>query len=154
MYQALVFVHIVGVVVFAAAHGVSMFVAYQVRRQRDPRSVAMLLTMSKRAVLVSHGGMLLLGVGGLGAAAVGGLLLAPWVVASAIVLVAVGLIMGMVATPYYVGLRAIIGVDGAAPSVESDELERRLVTSRPDILLAVGGIGALVLLWLMVSKPG
>ncbi len=154
MYQALVFVHIVGVVVFAAAHGVSMFVAYQVRRQRDPRSVAMLLTMSQRAVLVSHGGMLLLGVGGLGAAAVGGLLLAPWVVASAIVLVAVALMMGMVATPYYVGLRAIVGIDGAAPSVDADELERRLVTSRPDILLAVGGIGALVLLWLMVSKPG
>ena len=154
MYQALVFVHIVGVVVFAAAHGVSMFVAYQVRRQRDPRSVAMLLTMSKRAVLVSHGGMLLLAVGGLGAAALGGLLLAPWVVASAIVLVAVALIMGKVATPYYVGLRAIVGVDGASPSVEQDELERRLVTSRPDILLAVGGIGALVLLWLMVSKPG
>ena len=154
MYQALVFVHIVGVVVFAAAHGVSMFVAYQVRRQRDPRSVAMLLAMSKRAVLVSHGGMTLLGVGGLGAAAVGGLLLAPWVVASAIVLVAVAVTMGVVATPYYVGLRAIVGVDGAAPSVDADELQRRLVTTRPDILLAVGGIGALVLLWLMVSKPG
>ena len=89
MYQALVLLHLVGVVVFAIAHGVSIFAAFRVRREADPRIVAAILDMSKSAVLLLYLGLVLLGVGGLGAAWQAGLLLAPWAIASYVVLIIV-----------------------------------------------------------------
>jgi hypothetical protein len=77
MYQALVFIHLVGVVVMAVAHGVSIFAAFRVRRETDPRIVAAILGMSKSAVMVLYVGLLLLAIGGFGAAWQSGVLLAP-----------------------------------------------------------------------------
>jgi hypothetical protein len=152
MYQVFVLLHVVGVVVFAAAHGVSMFAAFQVRRETDPRTMASILGTSKRAVAVLYLGLLLLAVGGFGAATIGGVLLAPWMVASYVVLVAVGIVMGAVGTPYYVRLRELLATDGPnAPDAET--LRLTLDTRRPEILLVVGSAGMLVLLWLMVIKP-
>lgn len=151
MYQGLVFLHLVGVVVFALAHGVSMFAAFRVRREHDPAVVAALLGMSKVAVLVLYVGLILLGAGGLGAAWNAGVLLAPWAVASYAVLVAVIAVMYMVATTYYVRVRELVG-DGRLP-VDQDELQRVLRTRRPEVLMAVGSTGLLVLVWLMVVRP-
>lgn len=151
MYQGLVFLHLVGVVVFALAHGVSMFAAFRVRRERDPAVVAALLGMSKVAVLVLYVGLILLGAGGLGAAWNAGVLLAPWAVASYAVLVAVIAVMYMVATTYYVRVRELVG-DGRLP-VDQDELQRVLRTRRPEVLMTVGSTGLLVLVWLMVVRP-
>ena len=152
MYLALVYLHIVGVVIFAIAHGVSMFAAFRVRREADPRIVSAILGMSKTAVLVLYLGLLLLLVGGIGAAWHAGLLLAPWAIASYVVLITLIGVMYVVATPYYVRVREVVGADGdAAPDPEA--LRELLDTRRPEILVAVGSIGLLVLLWLMVVRP-
>lgn len=152
MYQAFVFLHLVGVVVFAIAHGVSIFAAFRVRGERDPKVVAAILGLSKVAVGLLYVGLLLLGIGGLGAAWSAATLLAPWAIASYIVLVVVLGVMYALATPYYVKVRELVG-DGT-PAVETAEMERMLATRRPEILAGVGGIGLLVLLWLMVYRPG
>lgn len=152
MYQALVFLHLVGVVVFAIAHGVSIFAAFRVRRETDPRIVAAILGMSKSAVLLLYLGLVLLGVGGLGAAWQAGALLAPWAIASYVVLIIVIGVMYSVATTYYIHVRELVSGDGAdAP--EPDVLRRVLDTRRPEVLAGVGGVGMLVLLWLMVFRP-
>lgn len=52
MYSWLVLVHLVGLVVFAAAHGVSMFAAFGARSARDPRVVAAYLGASKLSLMV------------------------------------------------------------------------------------------------------
>jgi hypothetical protein len=150
MYEWLVFVHLVGLVVFAVAHGVSVFAAFRVRGERDAGVVAALLRMSQLAVGGLYVGLLLLGVGGLGAAWQGNLLTAPWVVASYIALAVVLVVMWSVATPYYSKVRDLLqdpaaGADG--------RLSAALDTRRPEVLLAVGGVGLLVLVWLMVLKP-
>jgi hypothetical protein len=151
MYSWLVFVHLVGLVVFAVAHGVSVFAAFRARRERDPRIVATLLDVSKNAVAGLYIGLLLLGVGGLGAAWQGNLLTAPWVVASYVALGAVLVVMWSVATPYYVRMREL----AADPAAGADgRLAEALDSRRPEALLAVGGAGLLVLVYLMVLKPG
>jgi uncharacterized membrane protein len=152
MYQALVFIHLVGVVIMAVAHGVSIFAAFRVRRETDPRVVAAILAMSKSAVLLLYVGFLLLAVGGFGAAWQSGVLLAPWAIASYVVLIGVISVMYGVATGYYVRLRTLASGDGAEP-VDVAALQAALVTRRPELLAVVGTSGLLVLLWLMVVRP-
>jgi len=146
-YPWLVFLHLVGVVLLAASHGVSIATAFRIRRERDVALVASHLATSQVAVRVTYVALLLLGVGGLGAAWAGGLLVAPWVIGSYVVLAVVLLTMWVVATPYYISVRTAVGSD-------HDALPALLDSRRPDILSAVGGIGIVVLVWLMVLKPG
>jgi uncharacterized membrane protein len=152
MYQALVFVHLVGVVIMAVAHGVSIFAAFRVRRETDPTVVAAILGMSKSAVLLLYVGFLLLAVGGFGAAWQSGVLLAPWAIASYVVLIVVISVMYSVATGYYVRLRTLASGDGLEP-VDEAALQAALVTRRPELLAVVGTSGLLILLWLMVVRP-
>jgi hypothetical protein len=150
VYSWLVFVHLVGLVVFALAHGVSAVVAFRVRGERDANVVAAMLGLSQMAIGGLYVGLLLLGVGGLGAAWQGGLLTAPWVVASYVTLGVVLIVMAGVATPYYGKVREM----AKDPAAGDGRLTEALDTRRPEILLGVGAVGLLVLVWLMVLKPG
>jgi uncharacterized membrane protein len=152
MYQALVFIHLIGVVIMAVAHGVSIFAAFRVRRESEPHVVAAILGMSKSAVLLLYVGFLLLAIGGFGAAWQSGVLLAPWAIASYVVLIVVISVMYSVATGYYVRLRTLASGDGVEP-VDAATLQAALVTRRPELLAVVGTSGLLVLLWLMVVRP-
>lgn len=152
MYQALVFTHLLGVVIMAVAHGVSIFAAFRVRRETDPRIVTAILGMSKSAVMLLYVGMLLLAIGGFGAAWQSGVLLAPWAIASYVVLAVIIGLMYTVATGYYISLRALATGDGVAP-VDPAALQAALVSRRPELLAVVGTSGLLILLWLMVVRP-
>jgi hypothetical protein len=131
LYPWFVFLHLIGLVIFAVCHGVSMFVAFRVRSQRNPQAIVAALEASSAAIGPMYLGLLLLVVIG---------------------------VMYAVATPYYVRVREAVGAPvrgnpGGTPSASPEELERLLDTRRPEILLAVGAIGTLVLIWLMVLKP-
>jgi hypothetical protein len=60
--------------------------------------------------------------------------------------------MYAVATPYYGELRKLAA--DRAGAVDWQDLAARLRTRRPEVLLAVGAIGLLVLVWLMTFRPG
>lgn len=158
-YPWFVFAHIAGVVLFVAAHGVSMFAAFSIRGQRDPRAVAVLLTASKRAVALAYLGLLLLLVGGVGAAIMGGVMDRLWTIGSIVILVVVMSAMYVMATTYYIGIRTLVG-DGlerggeTSPVVDRDVLDARLDSRRPELLVLIGGAGLAVMLGLMVFKPG
>ncbi len=154
MYLWFVLLHLVGLVIFLAMHGVSMAVSFWVRGQTERSTIVSLLMLSSRAVQVAYLGLILLGIGGLAAAANVGWLTVSWVVASYVVLAVVVVAMYIVAAPYYYGLRdAVAGAKGATP-IDDVELRTRLVSRRPEAITAIGGIGLLVLVWLMVMKPG
>ena len=157
-FEWFVLLHIVGLVIFAVCHGVSMFVAFRIRPMRDARPIAAAMEASSAAIGPMYLGLLLLIVGGLGAAAGGDLWTQPWIIASAIVLVVILAAMYMVATPYYRRVREAVGapVQGKPPETapaSAEELAVLLDTRRPEILLLVGGGGLVVLLWLMVLRP-
>ena len=159
LYPWFVFIHIVGLVLFAMGHGVAAVMAFRVRAVPQARAVAGALQAGSIALGPMYIGLVLLIVGGLGAAAGANLWGEPWIIASMVVLVVVIAIMYSVATPYYGRLRDAVGLrapKGQTPqvTVTDEELAQMLDTRRPEVLMAVGGIGLLVLLWLMVLKPG
>lgn len=154
MYLWFVLLHLVGIVLFVAMHGVSMAISFWLRGQRDRATIVSMLALSSRSTQVAYLGLILLGIGGLGAAANVGWLTASWVVGSYVVVAVVLVAMFAVAAPYYYGLRDAI--DGAKDTVPIDDvaLVERLASRRPEVLAAIGGIGLLALVWLMVMKPG
>lgn len=153
MYQWLVFVHLVGLVLFVLTHGVSMWVAFTVRRNPEPDTARLLLGLSSRANGVMYLGLLLLAVGGLGAAGNAGLLTAGWVVASYAVLAVVLVAMYAMGAGFYYPLRDALNPKGGAPPIDATELARRVANRRPEALTLVGVGGLVVLVWLMVLKP-
>lgn len=155
-YSWFVFAHLAGLVLFAICHGASAFMAFRIRGERDPAIVASILQTGALSIGPMYIGLLLLIVGGLGAAAGLNLWGKPWVIASIVVFIAVLVLMYAIASPYYMALRKSLeerGPDGR-PTVEPAALARQLDTRRPEILALVGTVGLVLLVWLMVIKPG
>lgn len=153
-YTWFVFVHVAGLVLFVAAHGVSMFTAYRIRALRDPAAVLADLAWSQAATRVATVGLLALLIGGAGAATVSGVWGTRWVLGSVVVLVIVIAAMYGVGARYYYALRGRLTPDAlAAAPISTAELTTLLSSRVPDVLTGVGGIGLLVLVWLMVFKP-
>lgn len=156
LYPWFVVAHLVGLVLFAVCHGVSVFMAFRIRRESDPAVVASFLSLSQTAINPMYLGLALILIGGIGAAWIGNLWFEPWIVTSVVVLIIVLGVMYAVATPYYMKLReslAEVGPDGR-PSMEPGVLAARLDNRRPEILVIAGSLGIVVLVWLMVAKPG
>ncbi len=155
MYAWLVLVHLTGLVVFSVGHGVSAIMTFRIRGSRDRGLVLELLALSQRANQLAYLGLLLLLVGGIGAAAQAGLLARTWVVATAVVLVAVIVAMFALGAGFYYPLRrrlAEIRADGT-PALSGDALAVALDNRRPDVLAAIGFGGLLLMIALMVLKP-
>ena len=154
MYQWLVFTHLVGLVVFAMCHGVAIFSAFRIRSMRDRAAVQGQLELATQSSRLMYIGLILLAVGGIGAASSANLWGAAWITWSIVVFIAVIVAMYAVGGSYYYPLRDLVyGKDGAAPA-EGEALAKALDSRRPEILLAIGGGGLLILIWLMVLKPG
>ena len=155
-YPWFVFAHLAGLVLFAISHGASAFMAFRVRAAPDMATARALLGVGQLSIGPMYIGLLLLIVGGLGAAAGADLWGRPWIIASIVVLVAVLIMMWAVASPYYMGLRKSLEEpppDGQPPA-SWDAVRAQLDSRRPEVLLVVGTAGLLLLVWLMVIKPG
>jgi hypothetical protein len=159
MYLYIVLLHVVGAFVFALSHGVSVAVAFAIRGAGRER-VAALLELSQMAVGGLYVGLVLLLVGGVWAGFAGGHWGRGWIWAALAILVAILVAMYAIATPYYATLRVASEATGIVPAqreragdVGPDDLPRLTASARPFALAAIGGIGLLVILWLMVVKP-
>ena len=157
----IVFAHVVGTFMFAAGHGVSMFVVFRVRKERDRARLAALLDLSGWSLGVAGIGLLILFLSGI----LAGLVLGSWGkwwiwIALALFIVIAGL-MTPVGGKYLTGIRAALGqrTRGLKPAdpdpvpASDVDLERLLVSRAPENLLLLGGGGFLVILWLMMFRP-
>ena len=153
MYDWLVSLHLIGFAIFLVAHAIGMWASFRIRGERDRTVIAALLGMSVRGSQVMYLGLLLLLVGGFGAGASAGLLLAPWMVASYVTLVVVLVLMGVIAGMFYHPLRAALVGSDTVPRLSDDELVARLQNRRPELLASIGGTGIVVLVVLMTVKP-
>jgi hypothetical protein len=159
MYAWIVLLHIVGAFIFVMAHGASVVVALRLRGVRDRGQQAALLEVSGISIGAMYIGLALLLIGGIWAGFVGDHWGRVWIWAALGVLVVVIAVMYSVATPFYGRMRAAAGIEGGAtpdrfkpPATEAD-LAALATSQRPFWLAAVGGVGLLVILWLMVVKP-
>lgn len=156
LYQWLVFVHVLGVFGFLLAHGVSSWVIFRVRAERDVKSVQTLLQLSSSAVIASMASLLVVLVAGIWAAFVGHWWAMRWPWVALGVLVVIWAAMSAQAGPALRKVRRLAGFTSATQVKLVDatpELAAAQAAVRPWISATVGGVGLVVLLWLMVLKP-
>lgn len=154
MHRVWVFVHLVGVFGFLMAHGVSAYVTFRLRREREPARVSHLLELSAASIGLMWPAIGLLLLGGIVAGFTGGFWGQAWIWASIAVLVATSVGMYAVATRWIVRLRTITAamVEGTE-AVSQEQFEGILRSRRPDAIASVGFAGLVLILYLMLFKP-
>jgi Predicted integral membrane protein (DUF2269) len=158
-YAWWVFLHILGAFAFAFGHGASGLAAFRIRATRDPAQVRLLLDLSSMALGVTYVGLLLLLVGGIAAGLAGDHFSRGWIWAAIGILVLIMVAMYAMATPFYGQMRVAAGARAKDPKVDPNPvvdqaaIDTLASSNRPAVLLAIGTIGFLLILWLMVLKP-
>jgi hypothetical protein len=159
--RVFVFLHVLGAFMFVAGHGVSMFVVFQARKERDRGRLGALLDLSGWSLGVAGIGLLVVLISGI----VAGIVLQSfgrWWIWIALALVkGIGILMTPVGGTYLRGLRLAIGQrprnakpDEPDPVPVSDgELAALQASRRPELLLWLGAGGFTVILYLMMFRP-
>jgi plastocyanin/uncharacterized membrane protein len=154
MHRWWVFLHIAGVFGFLTAHGVSVYVTLKLPRERDPVRVAQLLELSASSVGFMWNAIGVLLVGGIAAGFTGHFWGQGWIWASIVVLAIVMAAMYAMGTTWAARLRTISGaMAGGTDAVSQEQFEGILRSTRPYTIAAIGFVGLLVILWLMIFKP-
>jgi hypothetical protein len=142
------------------AHGVSAFTVIRLRGERDPARVSALLDLSKFSLPTSDLAILVILISGIASGFVIGSWGHLWIWVSIGVLVFLFIFMSVRGVQYHDALRHALGMagfydkkDAPIPEADPEALARALASGRGMELAAVGGIGLLVILWLMVVKP-
>lgn len=146
--------HLTGVLAFLGTHGASMFVLYRIRNEHDRRRIADLLAFSGTTVIPMYIALGVLTVGGIGA----GISLhrfGDWWLWTAIMilLVTIGLMSGL-ARPYFSKIKAACDVrPSGVPRISDEELSELLRSGEAHVITAIGVIGLLAILYLMLFQP-
>jgi len=153
-YSWLKFLHVVAVLALLGTHGVSMTVLYAIRRERDRAKIMTMMALSGQATVpmyisivavVLFGVLLWNKVYGLGT---------KWIWVSLVLLIA--MVGGMTATakPYFARVKEACQLrPSGVPRVSDEELVEVLRSSRAYVITAIGVIGTLAILFLMIFKP-
>ena len=156
-YQWLVFLHLVGVFGFLLAHGASAMVSFRLRAERDVNAIRALLYLSSSALMVSFYSLIVLLVGGVGAGFVGHWWSSGWIWAALGVFVVVWGLMSAFSGRTMRQARLVVGFTGPGrPTKEPgtpEQIAAALAATNPWLGLLTGGIGLLIILWLMLFKP-
>lgn len=160
MYGIVVLLHVLGAFAFVLAHGISILASFRLRSESDRARQAQLLELSGVGVGLMYIGLAVMLVAGIAAGFLGDHWGRAWIWAALGLLVVVIAVMYTVATPFYGRMRAAAGVPGSEqtaarlkPPATPADLEALATSNRPMLLAAVGGIGLVIIIWLMLSKP-
>jgi hypothetical protein len=161
MYLTMIFLHVLGAIVFALGHGTAIAVAFRLRKEHDHSRIAAMLDVSSWSTGLMYAGLLLIIVPGVVLGFLGSAWGDWWLWVSIVLLVLVMGAMYGIAAPYYLRLRAATGAnmrrapeEGAVPLPTEGVVESLAASSRPTVLALIGGVGLLVILWLMIAQPG
>jgi uncharacterized membrane protein/plastocyanin len=149
-----VFLHIAGVFGFLMAHGVSSYVTLRLPRERDPARVSHLLELSASSVGFMWNSIGLLLLGGILAGFTGHFWGQAWIWAAIAILVLVIAAMYAMGTTWAKRLRTISAAKAeGTEAVSQEQFEGILHSKRPYTIAAIGFVGLLAILWLMIFKP-
>ena len=161
MYPWLVFLHVIALFGFMMSHGVSVSVAFALRKERNPDRIQTLLNLSGGSIGILNGSILIILLTGIVSGFIGQWWGRGWIWLSLGLLLATSIYMAFVGSGYYGQVRKAIGLAymenfKGRPPVErasAEELDKLLNQSHP-VILAVIGFGSLaVITWLMKFKP-
>lgn len=157
----IVFLHVIGVFVFAAGHGVSIAVSFRIRSERDPSRLLAYLDLSAWSLNLAGIGLLILLVFGILAGIVAQDFGRLWLWVSIVLFVVIGGLMTPLAGIPLAKVRVALGqrTRGMKPTdpdpvpLPIAEVVPMLGVLRPELLALIGGGGFLVILYLMMFKP-
>lgn len=157
----IVFLHVAGAFMFVAGHGVSMFVAFQLRKERDRARLGALLDLSGWSLAVAAVGLLVLLVSGILAGIIVGSFGKAWIWIALVLFIVIAVLMTPVGVKHFSAIRIALGqrTRGIKPGdpdpvpAADDVLAALLVSRAPETLLLLGAGGFLVILWLMMFRP-
>lgn len=161
MYPWLVFLHLLGVFGFLMAHGVSVGVAFALRRERNPERVRTLLDLSGSSIGFLNISIAILRLTGIVTGFIGAWWNQAWIWLSLGLLLATSIYMAVAASGYYGQVRKAVGhaymqgfkSHAPAEPASREALDALLNRSNP-VQLALMGFGSLtVIAWLMMFKP-
>lgn len=153
-YQWWVFLHIVGVFGFLLAHGVSVGVAFRLRRERDPHRINALLELSGSSIVLFNVSSIVLLVAGVVAGFLGHWWSQGWIWTALGILLATSVAMSVLARPFYKRIRLVADALAAgSEAVTEEQFASVLRSPRPLVIAGVGFAALLVILWLMMFKP-
>jgi hypothetical protein len=154
LYQWWVFIHIVGVLGFLLAHGVSVAVLFALRRERDPDRIRALLALSGQSTTAFYWSFLVLLGGGLAAATWGHWWSAAWPWIALGVLFGIMVLMYFLAKPFYERVRRLMAIQaGGGTAVGEAEIAAATSGPVPIVIAATGAAGLVFIVYLMVLKP-
>ena len=154
MYNWWLFIHVLGVVGFVLAHGVSTGMAFQIRNERSPERIRALLEMSASATLAFYASTFLLLLGGIAAGIDGHWFDQVWIGLALGVFVAEMVFMWVFTRPYYRRVRKVMTIEQAGGSaVGALEIEQVIASAVPIVSIWVGLLGLLFIVYLMAVKP-
>jgi hypothetical protein len=160
MYTVMIFLHVLGVIVFAIGHGASVAVAFRMRGEREHARIAAMLDVSSWSKALMYWGLVITVVPGVVLGFMGGYWGTWWLWISIVLLVAVMGAMYSIATPAFRKLRVATGATLSVPSqkkavgLDTEGAIEGMATSwRPAALAIIGGVGFAIILWLMIAQP-
>jgi plastocyanin len=149
-----VFLHIVGVFGFLMAHGVSVYATFRLRAEREAARVTHLLELSASSIPFMWASIGLLLLGGVVAGFTGSFWGQGWIWAAIALLLAVTVAMYVIATPWVKRLRTIAAaIAEGSRAVSQEQFEAILRSRRPSVIAAIGFVGLLAILYLMMFQP-
>jgi hypothetical protein len=160
-HTLIVTIHVLGVILFVLAHGVSAFVLLRIRNERDPAALRTLLGLSRQSFSVMGIGTLLWLVSGIAAGFSGNWWTSGtyWIWASLVIVLVIGVLMTPFGRIYFNRIRQAVGVDTKTGAYNADfqpdaaAVNAAIASGKPELLATLGVGGLLILGWLMVAKP-
>ncbi|MFN2590601.1 MAG: hypothetical protein ABR518_07500 [Actinomycetota bacterium] len=153
-YQWWTFVHVALAFVFVTAHGVSVVVAFRLRREREPVRVLTLVQLSGASVSAMYVGLLGLTAAGVVLGFLGKWWSYVWIWAAIAALVVTIVAMYAIATPYYRKIRTVAGaLAGGSKAISPEQFAALLRSPRLFVISAIGIVGLGFIVWLMVMQP-
>ena len=157
----IVLVHVLGVLLFILAHGVSAAVVLRLRTERDPAALRTLLDLSRRSINLMSVGLLMWFLAGILAGFSGNFWTngTYWIWAALAIAIVVTLAMTPLGRFYLNRVRTALGVDpqtGAydpAFQVDAVAVDAAISSGQPVLIVAIGVVGLAVIAWLMIAKP-
>lgn len=154
MYRWWVFIHLLGVFAFLTAHGVSVYVTFRVRSERDPRRIGELIELSGSTVPYFWASTGVLLIGGVVAGFLGHWWGRAWIWASLVIFVLTSVAMFGMARPYFRRIRLVAqALADGSQAVTEEQFARILRSRRPLTVAAMGFGGLLGILYLMMFQP-
>ncbi|HSL31809.1 MAG TPA: hypothetical protein VK900_21580 [Anaerolineales bacterium] len=157
----LIFIHILGAITFFLAHGTSIAMAFQLRKETDFSRIRALLDLSMSTMVVMFISFMVMGISGLIMPFILRIWNRGWIWASIVLMIVVFLYMvfmnetrykhlrRMVGLPYMIGAKKFPAEQPASQAEVEAHIRKLSLTG----LVVVGYGIPMIVLWLMVFKP-